>query len=260
MMNKNKNQQSIVLPVVFMTSLLFILMFGGWHLAESGFKDIVPIENVEIEGVYENISLNDLRDKVVSVLEGGYFTVDLEVVRNALLELPWVEDVSVRRQWPAGLYIKVIEKQAVAYWGDDAMLSNRGELFMPVAIEKDKVLPKLRGPEGLHKKVWSFFMEVNDGLDETGLEINRLALDERRAWTLVVASKGIAQEVVVKLGRQDTASRLDRFVRVFSDNTPLNISNVAVIDMRYPNGFALRKKDKHVKLSVLKEVGIVLEG
>lgn len=256
----NRKQRSIVLPVVLMTSLLFMLMFSGWHLAESGFKDIVPIENVEIEGAYENISLNNLRGKVVSVLEGGYFTVDLEVVRNALLELPWVEDASVRRQWPAGLHIKVIEKQAVAYWGDDAMLSNRGELFTPLVIEKNKALPKLRGPEGMHKKVWNFLMQAINEFNEIGLEINQLALDERRAWTLVIANRGIAQEVVVKLGREDTVNRLDRFVRVFSDNTTLDVNNIAVIDMRYPNGFAMRKKNKDVKLSVFKKVGIVLEG
>lgn len=259
-MMSNRKQRSIVLPVVFMTSLLFILMFSGWRLAESGFKDIVPIENVEIEGAYENISLNDLRGKVVSVLEGGYFTVDLEVIRNALLELPWVEDASVRRQWPAGLHIKVIEKQAIAYWGDAAMLSDRGELFSPLVIEGNKALPKLRGPEGLHKKVWDFLMQANEEFSEIGLEINQLALDERRAWTLVIANKGITQEVVVKLGREDTVNRLDRFVRVFSDNTTLDLNNIAVIDMRYPNGFAMRKKDKEVKLSVFKEAGIVLEG
>jgi cell division protein FtsQ len=259
-MMSNEKKRSIVLPVVFMTSLLFILMFSGWHLAESGFKDIVPIENVEIEGFYENISLNDLRDKVVSVLEGGYFTVDLEVVRNALLDLPWVEDASVRRQWPAGLHIKVIEKQAVAYWGENTMLSNRGELFTPLMIVKNKPLPKLHGPEGLHKKVWDFLMEANNGFNEIGLEINRLALDERRAWTLVIANRGITQEVVVRLGREDTANRLDRFVRVFADDTILDLNDIAVIDMRYPNGFAMRKKNKDVKLSAFKQAGIVLEG
>jgi len=258
-MMKNKKQRSIVLPVLFMTSLFFVLIFTGWQLAESGFKDVVPIENVEIEGAYENISLNDLRSKVVSVLEGGYFTVDLAVVKNALLELPWVEDASVRRKWPAGLYIKVIEKQAVAYWGDVAMLSNRGEVFTPMTIDKNKVLPKLRGPEGLHKKVWKFLVAANDNFNKAGLKINQLALDERRAWTLVIVNEEVTQEIVVKLGREDTVNRLDRFVRVFSGNAPLNLNNIAVIDMRYPNGFSLRKKNKDVKLSAVRKAGIVLE-
>jgi cell division protein FtsQ len=238
---------------------MLILIFSGWRLAESGFKNIVPIKNVEIEGAYKNISLNDLREKVVSVLEGGYFTVDLEVIRNALLEIPWVEDASVRRQWPSGLYIKVIEKQAVAYWGDGAILSSRGELFTPHVIEHNKALPKLSGPEGLHKKVWDFLVEIGDDFNEMAVEVKSLALDDRRAWTLIIANKEIMEDVVVKLGRQDTVNRLDRFVRVFSNNTLLELNNIAVIDMRYPNGFSIRKKNKDVKLSVFKKAGAARE-
>lgn len=260
MMSNNKKQPSIVLPVVLTSSLMFILMLSGWRLAETEFKDIVPIENVEIEGTYENISLNDLREKVVSVLEGGYFTVDLEVIKSALLELPWVEDASVRRQWPAGLYIRVIEKQAVAYWNDGAILSSRGELFTPILIEHNKVLPKLSGPEGLHEKVWDFLVEISDNLKGMGIEVKQLALDERRAWVLTIANKQTTEDVVVKLGRHDTANRLDRFIRVFSDNTTIRLNNVAVIDMRYPNGFAMRKTGRDVKLSVFKEAETVLEG
>ena len=135
-MGKAKQQKSIILPVILITSVMFALMFVGWRLADSGFQDIVPIENVEIESAYENVSLIDLRTKIVSVLEGGYFTVDLEVIRQALLELPWVEDASIRMQWPSGLHIKVIEKKAIAYWGKDAVLSDRGQVFKPDSVKQ----------------------------------------------------------------------------------------------------------------------------
>lgn len=259
MMSNVKQQKSIILPVVVITSIIFALMFAGWRLAESGFKDIVPIENVEIESAYENVSLVALRKKVVSVLEGGYFTVDLEVIRSALLELPWVEDASIRRQWPSGLYIKVIEKQAVAYWGNNALLSNRGEIFTPLSIQHAKVLPKLSGPEGLHGKVWEFLSEISEDFSEMGFEIKQLELDERRAWTLSIANKKITEDVVVKLGREDTANRLNRFVNVFSNTTPVDMNSVTVIDMRYPNGFAMRKKNKDVKISAFKNAGFVRE-
>ena len=115
MMNKNNKQQSILVPVIFITIIMLMLIMAGWRLAERNFEDIVPIENVEIEGAFENLPLSDVRRTVTDVLDGGYFTVDLSAIRNALLDLPWVEDASIRRQWPSGLYIKVIEKSAVAY-------------------------------------------------------------------------------------------------------------------------------------------------
>lgn len=257
MMSKARQRKSIILPVVFITSIMFALMFIGWHLAESGFKDIVPIENVEIESAYENVSLIAIREKVVSVLEGGYFTVDLEVIRLALLELPWVEDASIRRQWPSGLHIKVIEKQAVAYWGENAFLSDRGEVFTPSTIEHNKAMPKLNGPEGLHNKVWGFLSEVSENFDKMGFEIKRLALDERRAWTLTIANKEIMDDVIIKLGREDTVSRLSRFINVFSNNIAIDMSTIVVIDMRYPNGFAMRKKNTEEKISAFNNSGLV---
>lgn len=243
MKSNNKKQRSIIFPIMLMTSLMFVLIYSGWHLAKSGFKDIVPIENVEIESSYENISLNNIKQKVVSVLEGGYFTVDLEVIRDALLEMPWVEDASIRRQWPSGLYIKVIEKQAVAYWGNDKFLSSHGELFAPHKIERDKRLPKLNGPEGLHNKVLEFMYGMSENFDGMGFEVKRLVLDERRSWTFALASKEITDEVVVKLGRQDTVSRLNRFIQIFSNNIAIDMNTISVIDLRYPNGFALRNKN-----------------
>lgn len=256
-MGKAKQQKSIILPVIFITSIMFALMFAGWRLAESGFQDIVPIENVEIESAYENVSLIGLQKKIVSVLEGGYFTVDLEVIRQALLEMPWVEDASIRRQWPSGLHIKVIEKKAVAYWGKDALLSDRGQVFKPDSVKQTKALPKLSGPEGLHGKVWGFLAEINDDFNEMGFQIKQLVLDERRAWTLSIANKSTMQDVIVKLGREETANRLSRFINVFSGNAIVDMNTIAVIDMRYPNGFAMRKKDKDEQISVFKNAGFV---
>lgn len=259
MMSNNKKQRSIIFPIVFMTSVMFVLLFSGWQLAKSGFKDIVPVENVEIESSYENISLNDLKQKVVSVLEGGYFTVDLEVIRGALLEMPWVEDASIRRQWPSGLYIRVIEKQPVAYWGAKEFLSSRGELFMPSTISNDRQLPKLSGPEGLQLKVWEFMAQVSKDFDKMGFEVKRLVLDERRSWTFAIVSKEITDEVIVKLGRDDTANRLNRFIQVFNNNKAIDLNAIAVIDLRYPNGFSLRNKKMDAEVMACKKAEYVRE-
>lgn len=259
MMSNKKNRRSIILPVALMTSVMFVLLFSGWHLAKSGFKDIVPIENVEIESSYENISLHDIKQKVVSVLEGGYFTVDLEIIRNALLGMPWVENASIRRQWPSGLYIKVIEKQAVAYWGADELLSSRGEVFAPITIQRDMSLPKLSGPEGLQNKVWEFLAEIGENFEGMGFEVKRLVFDERRSWTMAIASEEMTDEIIVKLGREDTASRLNRFVRVFSNDTAVNMSVIAVIDLRYPNGFSLLNKKRDTSEMAYKKAEFVQE-
>ncbi len=258
-MNNNKKQRSIIFSFILMTSVVFVLLFAGWHLARSGFKDIVPIENVEIESSFENISLNDIRSQVTDVLEGGYFTVDLVAVREALLQMPWVEDAAIRRQWPSGLHIRVVEKQAVAYWGEKQLLSSRGELFQPKTIETGWPLPLLNGPEGLHNKVWSFLTEINRQLTDEAYHVSRLQLDERRAWSFALSGEALEKSVIVRLGREDALHRLDRFVQVFSGNPAIDMNVVAVIDMRYPNGFALKKNNRETDALAPEVSGLVRE-
>ena len=229
---------------------VLVLLLSLWQLNEYDFNDISPIEKVEIEGDFENISHDVFREKVIAVIDGGYFSLDLDAMRTALMALPWVDDVSVRRQWPSGLHIKVTEKRAVAYWNDDAMISDRGDVFKPEMISQQLALPKLNGPDGLHNKMWRFLVAINKDFSSMGFDVLDLNLDGRRAWSLHFSSQKVIDEVEVKLGRDHVEDRLARFVRVFSNRDKFNLKNTAVIDLRYPNGFAMRIKNniatKHV--------------
>lgn len=255
---KKDKQGSFMLPMVMMTALVFILLIAGWQLAESDFENIVPIENVEIEGRFENLSLSDMQSKVITVLDGGYFTINLNEIRQSLLELPWVEDASIRRQWPSGLHIKVIEKQAVANWGEGMLLSHRGVLFKPVEHTPDPALPMLEGPEKLHTVVWSFYQKLDQKFKGMQLHVNQVKLDQRRAWSLYVQSQNVADMIEIKLGREDVENRLARFVNAFSNQSKLVLNDVRVIDLRYPNGFAMRKNNNKT-INNNKNTGLVSE-
>ncbi|MDH5611642.1 MAG: FtsQ-type POTRA domain-containing protein [Gammaproteobacteria bacterium] len=234
------------------TTFVFALMMVGWlfadQLREYEFKTILPIEKVEIEGEFKNISHDGFRDQVVAVIDGGYFSLNLDAMRAALISLPWVDDVSVRRQWPSSLHIKVTEKRAVAYWNDDAMISDRGDVFKPEIISHQLPLPRLNGPEGLHNKMWMFLTAINKDFLPMGFDVVDLNLDDRRAWSLHFLSENMPDKIEVKLGRDHADNRLIRFVRVFSNMDKFNLKNVAVIDFRYPNGFAMKIKNNNTAI------------
>ena len=234
---RSRIRHLIIVPVAI------ALLVGVWELVEFDFGKLAPIEKVEIEGQFENISHDGFRDQVVAVINGGYFSLDLDAMRIALMDLPWVDDVSVRRQWPSGIHIKVTEKQAVAYWNDDAMISNRGDVFKPEIINHQLALPKLNGPDGLHNKMWMFLTTINKDFSLMGFDVVDLNLDDRRAWSLHFLSGNVTDEIEVKLGRDHAEDRLVRFVRVFSNMDKFNLKNTAVIDLRYPNGFAMKIKN-----------------
>ena len=237
----NKRRLIVIIPAVF------ALLITGWQLtawlAEYDFSDISPIEKVEIEGEFENISHDVFRDEVIAVIDSGYFSLNLDAMRTTLMSLPWVDDVSVRRQWPSSLHIKVTEKRAVAYWNDDALISDRGDVFKPEVIHHQLSLPKLSGPEGLHNKMWKFLTVINKDFASMGFEVVDLNLDGRRAWSLYFLPGSDAEKIEIKLGRDHADNRLARFVRVFSSVDKFNLRNATVIDLRYPNGFAMKIKN-----------------
>jgi len=220
-------------------------------------------------------------------ISGGYFTVDLGSIREILLQKPWVKNVSLRREWPASLTVFIEEQLAVAYWNKDAYLSEDGEVFRPETIDTTLNLPNLNGPAGQHDNVWKFMNVLYEKTEMLNHEVVRLNLDDRRAWQLTLAerlaseqlgiegaaleNKSVETEIIkirlieVKLGRFDTTKRLQRLVSILpalviehgiveygikqSDGVgkPSATGKIKVIDMRYPNGFAVQFVDCALK-------------
>lgn len=238
----------VVLSVVTVMAVIMMQRDGSSQEVAS----YVPIENISIEGKFENLLQSDIKETVQSVMKGGFFTVDIEVIREALLELAWVEDISIRREWPAGLSISVEEKRAIAYWGDDRLLSDRGEVFKPAAISREQSIPRLSGPDSQHRKVWVFLKETNQKVEDLGMKVQRLALDKRRSWEMQFSNG-----VIVRLGREDTENRMRRFIKVFAMDRAPKMEAIESIDLRYPNGFAVQMKTTEPDLTkdaLVKEV------
>jgi len=196
-------------------------------------QQVLPITSVKIEGEFNYLDKEQLRKQAMPVVDGGFFSVDLSAVRNVFISLPWVEDVSVRRQWPDQLLVRVIEKKPVVYWGDNAVLSAKGVLFVPEKKLSEN-LPYLQGPEGLHKIMFQELARMQAWLLETGLYIQTMSLDERRSWTLKMTDG-----TELRLGREKMHQRLQRFASVYKNNFQSETRKIKHIDMRYTNGFAV---------------------
>jgi cell division protein FtsQ len=218
---------------------LVAVIAGGWYASTSIEGDVVPIEHVRIDGAFTHLSQQDIKQQLASVLQQGYFSIDLDDVRQALLKMPWVQDASIRRQWPSGLSIRIEEKRAVAYWASNELLSDRGELFAPAELDASMALPRLQGPDGQQQKVWHVLVDLQQQLAAINMQVVRLTLDQRRSWSMKM-SNGIE----LHLGRKQTERRLQRFVSVFAMHNAPDLTGVEYIDLRYPNGFAMHYNKK----------------
>jgi cell division protein FtsQ len=179
------------------------------------------------------VSREQVKLIVAKHLKGNFFTLDLIKTRNAFEKLPWARSVSLRRRWPDKLEVVIEEHQELARWGSIALVNTHGELFH-AASNSD--LPVFFGPGDGVVEVASQYLEVSKALKTADLKIASLALTPRRAWQVTTTSG-----MVIELGRVEMQARLDKFVSVYRHTIAgLNVK-VTYADLRYPNGFAVRR-------------------
>ncbi|MDR1311710.1 MAG: cell division protein FtsQ/DivIB [Burkholderiaceae bacterium] len=182
-----------------------------------------------------------IRDKALPLIKGSFFTVELESVRSAFKTIPWIRDVSVRRKWPNGLIVLVEEHKPLGTWGKQGeLLSVKGDVFIVnrAEAEEDARLLSFSGPKGSEKEVTARYMDLKQWFSPIGLKPFVLELSERYAWKLKLDNG-----MTVKLGRERESNRMQEQVARFLAAYPrltARFGRIDNVDLRYPNGLALR--------------------
>lgn len=224
---------------VLLAAVAVALLSGlsiAWEQARR--TTLFPLRTVYLDGDLARVDEAELRRAVASSVTGGLLAIDLEAVRRQVEALPWVAGAAVRRVWPDGLQLTVSEQRPVARWHDEALVTAKGEVFRPAALPNG--LPRLSGPPGSQAEVLAMFHTFTALLNPAGLDLSALTLDERRSW-----SAGLASGTRVVLGREDVTARLQQFLRAWPwirEGHPAG--RPVAVDLRYPNGFAMRWEEK----------------
>lgn len=196
-----------------------------------------PVEVVRIEGETRFSDRDALQDVVADHARDGFFGMDLGALREDILAMPWVRDVSLRRLWPDTIIVDVREHRAAARWNDDELVSLRGVVF-PVTEQAPGGLPVLRGPRGHAADMLDTLEHYGERLATIGLNVTGLHKDERRALQ-VALENGLS----LHLGREDRDIRLARFIAAWPAVLADEAEAIAVVDLRYMNGFAVAWRD-----------------
>jgi cell division protein FtsQ len=205
-----------------------------------------PVHTVRISGDLAGVAADQLSDAFAGRPMGNFFSVDLAAVRQWVEEVPWVRRATVRRAWPDRLDVRIEAQHALARWAADTEPSGRGQLVNIYGelfgADTDAQLPLLSGPAGTEKDVavrYRRFYQLLAPLQQQPVEVT---LTQRFAWE-VRLSGGL----LIALGRdgphEDAQDRLARFVRMYPATLARLGPRVAYVDLRYPNGFALRLPD-----------------
>lgn len=213
----------------------------------------LPIRQVEFAHELQHVRRGEVEQVLPAALSGNFFSLNLETVRGALEKLPWVRKVEVRRIWPAKLEIRVEEHQAVARWedgksgGHNELVNSYGEVF-PAAMDGEEAnrLPMLHGPQGTAPELLKRYGDFLSTFRPVGQKPVQVLLSPRLAWQLKLDNG-----MVVDIGREQTkapvGARLQRFVEIYPTAVAARPVLPSVVDLRYPNGFAMRVAGAEVK-------------
>ncbi len=212
----------------------------GWSLDQ-------PIQRVIVTGRLQRVSALEVERVVRAHLAGaGLVSVRLADISRGLRTLPWVDAALVARSWPRDLRIEIVEQLAVARWNDAGLLNARGELFLSEARFVPPELPQLAGPDGSQAEVTARFLAAQGRLTEAGMRLAAMTLDARGAWSFT-----LDDGVVVRLGRRQIDARFERFVAAAARLVSQRAADIAYVDMRYSNGFAVGWKGGAGRLAAI---------
>jgi len=162
-------------------------------------------------------------------------------VRRSFESLPWVRKVEVRRLWPDRIEVAIEEHVALARWGADTraqrLVNTHGEVFTG-EISGDG-LPRFAGPPGSAQELTHRYAAFRQALAPMKLEPGQVLLSPRHAWQLRL-SNGLTLELGRDQLKEPVLERLSRFVAFYAQTLGRLNRRLDYVDLRYPNGFALR--------------------
>lgn len=206
------------------------VLYGAVHYLVH-LPGLFPLHSVRLDAPPQRVMPEDVLKVVRSEVNGNLFTVDIERLRQSLEQLPWVRRVSIRREFPDRLSIRLEEHQVLARWNRDALVNTHGEVFNAYSEE---TLPSFIGQDGDSAEIAQRYGEFGEKLAALKLGVTQVALTPRHAWQL-----HLSNGMVLELGREEMEQRLERFIKVYPYSLAAQEGSIRYVDLRYRNGFAL---------------------
>jgi cell division protein FtsQ len=241
--SKKKPQQKLVLPensllwlkLTLLTTLLLGALFWGIRMLSD--PAVMPVRTVGVDGEMRFIKRQRLEQVVAEAVNGSFFSVDLTRMCEQIEAMPWVKQVSIRRVWPDKLRVQVTEHEPLAYWGEEAMVSQLAEVFQPESLPKLEDLVTLFGDAQQAQTITREYQRMKTLLDTAALRLTKIWVDARQAWRIETDSG-----LLLQLGRRDVMQRLTGFVRLYPDLMAQQDRQLVSADLRYTNGFSVQWK------------------
>ncbi|MEM6160376.1 cell division protein FtsQ [Erwinia sp. P6884] len=226
--------------ILFLMMVLGVMLAGGFVVVKwMNDASRLPLSKLVVTGKTHYTTNDDIRQAILSLGEPGTFmSQDVDVIQQQIERLPWIQQVSVRKQWPDELKIHLVEYVPVARWNDLHMVDAEGKSFsVPASHLGKETLPMLYGPEGSEKEVLTGYHQMNSVLAAGKFKLKAASMTARRSWQLV-----LEDDIRLELGRSEDMKRLKRFIQLYpslSQQAQTDNKRISYVDLRYDSGAAV---------------------
>lgn len=217
-----------------MKVLFYSLVAGAliWLLA-------MPINNIRVNDSKNNVAADVVMAKIRPMLKCGWFYTDLTNMAETLQQIPWVDKVNIVRLSPLSLEINITEKNPVARWKDNALVSDQGNIFFIRDNRSFAKLPRLDAE----------LTEANDAITTyfalkqyLSLPINK----ELKGLKTITCGQAYGCNIVfgnkllLKIGAENIPAKVQQFFHFLPKIKAKNRHKMPKsVDMRYANGAAV---------------------
>ncbi|MDO8654721.1 MAG: cell division protein FtsQ/DivIB [Undibacterium sp.] len=223
--------------------LLVLLMSGIWWVIQ---RPVFTLKVIRVDGVEKNalrhVNALTIRDAALPKIKGNFFTTNLDTVRTAFETVPWVRKASVQREWPNQLIVTLEEHRPLGTWGEEGrLISVKGDVFTAnlAEAEEDADLIEFGGPDGSEKEVLARYINFKDWFAKISLVPDSVQYSSRYAWSLKL-SNGMKVELGREQDESSLKNRVDQLLMVYPQLVASLQDSIESVDMRYPNGLALK--------------------
>ena len=229
------SQGTIKKATTFVYVLIFItFIFLCYQLMTSS---NFPINEIGIKGEYENVNKSQVDLIKNKYIKKNFFAVNLEETREAFKKLPWIRDVSIRRDWNKfGLLVEIESHKPIARWSNRGLVNSYGEIFH--AAYEDN-LPLFVGPDEFVEEMSVKYYQINKILEKELMQIGTISLSNRLSWEIYTNNN--MRFFLGKENGNNIVKKLNALIENYQFILSESKSRIEYVDLRYKDGFAVKK-------------------
>jgi cell division protein FtsQ len=208
-------------------AVFIIFASFGLYILQNWFT----IERITITGKTTHITQEQLSYIAKNRLRGTFFTLDINRLQREFLQIPWVQSVTVIREFPDAITVNVNEYEAVARFGEDGLVSESGNVF--IGADDSTTLPTFNGYASQIPQFLNSYNTLKPFLKAKNINLNQLDLNGSEITKLYFSNN---LEVVICAA--DISKGVEVLSKYWDKLYQLN-PNLTYINMCYKNAVAI---------------------